>query len=289
MNVLKLILRIILYVTGGVMVLLLLLGSLTQTQFFRDRLRAFALAELDSLLVAEVTMGDLHGNLVTGFSVDGLTLTLDGDTVLSASQVGVRYDLFEIASRTISFHTIVLDRPTIHLLRSRSGVWNIERIAGPSPPDTTSSRFDWALQLRRLDIRQGVVMLVDSTALNEPRDPEWPRNALDYDHLVLREFTLGLSFSMRDDVYRAGITRLAFVAEGTPLRCSPRSGSSSNPAAWTPKASSTSATATPSCAHFRAGGSAALTVPRATNSTASARTPEKPPTSPPNIPRSSTG
>ena len=117
MNVLKLILRIILYVTGGVMVLLLLLGSLTQTQFFRDRLRAFALAELDSLLVAEVTMGDLHGNLVTGFSVDGLTLTLDGDTVLSASQVGVRYDLFEIASRTISFHTIVLERPTINLLR----------------------------------------------------------------------------------------------------------------------------------------------------------------------------
>ena len=218
MNVLKLILRIILYVTGGVMVLLLLLGSLTQTQFFRDRLRAFALAELDSLLVAEVTMGELRGNLVTGFSVDGLTLTLDGDTVLSASQVGVRYDLFEIASRTISFHTIVLDHPTIHLLRSPSGVWNIERIARPTPPDTTPSRFDWALQVRRLDIRQGVVMLVDSTALNEPRDPEAPRDALDYDHLVLREFALGLSFSMRDDVYRAGITRLGFVAEGTPLR-----------------------------------------------------------------------
>ena len=224
MKVLKLILRIILYVTGGVMVLLLLLGSMTQTQFFRDRLRAFALAELDSLLVADVTMGDLHGNLVTGFSVDGFTLSLDGDTLLSASQVGVRYDLFEIPGRTISLHTVVLDHPTIHLLRSRSGVWNIERIAEPAPADTTPSRFDWAIQLRRLDIRQGVVTLVDSTALDEPRDPEWPRDALNYDHLTLREFTLGLSFSMRDDVYRAGITRLGFAVEGSPLRVKQISG-----------------------------------------------------------------
>ncbi|MCC6398443.1 MAG: translocation/assembly module TamB domain-containing protein, partial [Bacteroidetes bacterium] len=224
MNALKTVLRIILYTTGGILLLLLLLAGFTQTQFFRDRLRAYALQELDSLLIAEVHLGDLGGNLVTGFTVDGVSLTLDGDTLLSAAHVALRYNLFDIPSKTISLQSIVLERPTVRLLRSRAGVWNLERMAAPTPPDTATSRFDWAVQLRRLDMRQGTIVLVDSTTLDEPEEPGRLQGALAYDDLVLKEFTLGMSFSMKDDVYRAGITRLAFSVDKTPVHVNHISG-----------------------------------------------------------------
>ena len=224
MKALKLILRIILYGTGGIVVLLLLLGGLTQTQFFRDRLRAFALEELDSLLVADVSMGEIQGNLVTGFSVDGIALTLDGDTLLSAADVGLRYNLFDLSGKTISLHSIMLDRPTIRLLRSRSGVWNLERMVVPTPSDSTTSRFDWAVHLRRLDIRNGIVMIVDSMAMVEAVDLDRPREALYYDELVLRGFTLSLSFSMDREVYDVSITRLGFSLDNSPLNVKQISG-----------------------------------------------------------------
>jgi hypothetical protein len=224
MKALKLILRIILYGTGGIIVLLLVLGALTQTQFFRDRLRAFALAELDSLLVADVSMGEIQGNLVTGFVVDGFAITLDGDTLLGAAQVGLRYNLSDIPGKTISFHNIVLERPTIRLLRSRSGVWNIERMVTPTPPDSTTSHFDWAVHLRRLEIRDGTVMVVDSMSMDEAVDLDRPRESLYYDDLVLSGFSLGLSFSMDREVYDVSITRLEFSVDNSPVHVRQMSG-----------------------------------------------------------------
>ena len=92
----------ILKAAGGVLLLLLLIAGLTQTQLFRDSLRSFALAELDSLLVAKVSLGEIEGNLITGFQIDGMSMTLDGDTIVSTSHLDLRYNLFEIPGKTIS-------------------------------------------------------------------------------------------------------------------------------------------------------------------------------------------
>ena len=123
MNAVKHILRWILYATGAVLLGLLVVAGMTQTQFFRDRLRSFALAQLDSVLIADVALGGIDGNLVTGFSINGITLSLHGDTLIHADQISLRYDLFALPGRSISVHDLVLYHPRIHLTRSLAGRW----------------------------------------------------------------------------------------------------------------------------------------------------------------------
>jgi hypothetical protein len=224
MNVLKRILRIILYAVAGIVLLLLVVAGLTQTQLFRDRLRSFALAELDSALIAKVSLGEIHGNLVTGFQIEGMAMTLDGDTLVSTEHLSLQYDLFEIPGKTIAIQRLALDRPVVRLLRSRDGRWNTGRIARTIDDDTSTSRLDWAVMVKSLELRNGMVVLVDSTTLVHPADPGRPRNAVDYDEIFLDDFWLTLSFSSKKDVHKADIASLRFNVRGTPVHINELSG-----------------------------------------------------------------
>jgi len=168
MKVLKNILRIILYSIGGILLLLILLGGFSQTQFFRDRLRAVALDQLDSLLTADVILGDITGNLVTGFNVNGFTLSLRGDTVVHAEQLSIRYNLFALPTRSIAVHDVILYRPTIHLRRSAAGIWNVEEMIRPTEGDTSAGAFDWPVSVGRLELRGGTFSITDSLGIREP-------------------------------------------------------------------------------------------------------------------------
>lgn len=216
MKTLKRILRYALYAAGGVVVLLIVTAGITQTQYFRDTLRTFALAELDSALIAKVSLGEIHGNLVTGFQIDGMSMTLDGDTIVSTSHLDLQYDLFEIPGKTIAVQSLVLDRPVVRILRGHNGVWNLGRIARPTS-DTTTSRFDWDILVKSLELRNGMVILVDSTSLAHPPEPGRPRDAMDYDEVRLDNFWLALAFSSKKDVYKADVASLRFDVRGTPL------------------------------------------------------------------------
>ena len=217
MRVVKSILRGILYLMGGSLLVLLLLAGFTQTQFFRDRLRVYALAQIDSLLVADVFLGDISGNLVTGFSVNGVSLSVNGDTLLAAEELGIRYNLFEIPAKIISVHSLMLERPVVRLLRRPSGVWNFEEIMRPTPPDSArTAPFDWAVLVSRLELRDARIRIVDST--DSGTATALPAGCLDYSNLSLSGVNLALSFRMHDGEYRAGITRCAFAVDGTPLR-----------------------------------------------------------------------
>jgi hypothetical protein len=217
MRVVKSILRGILYLVGGSLLVLLLLAGFTQTQFFRDRLRLYVLTQMDSLLVAEISLGEISGNLVTGFSINGVSLSANGDTLLAAKELGIRYNLFEIPAKTISVHSLMLERPVVRLLRRRSGVWNFEEIVRPRPPDSAQTApFDWAVMVSRLELRNASIRVVDST--DAGRVPASPAGCLDYGNLSFSGVNLALSFSMQNGEYRAGITRCALAIDGTPLR-----------------------------------------------------------------------
>jgi len=217
MKVVKTILRTIIYLMGGSILVLLLLAGFTQTQLFRDHLRSYALTQLDSLLVADVYLGDISGNLVTGFSVNGISLSTNGDTLLAAEGLGIRYNLFEIPSKAISVHSLILEHPLVRLVRRRSGVWNFEEILRPKPPDSAhTAPFNWAVMVSRLELRDARIKIVDST--DSGTAAALPAGCLDYSNLSLSGVNLAQSFRMQNREFRAGITRCAFVVDGTPLR-----------------------------------------------------------------------
>jgi hypothetical protein len=216
MKVLKHILRLILYGIGAVLLLLLLVAGFTQTQMFRDRLRSMALDELDSVFVAGVALGEIHGNLVTGFSIDGITISMHGDTVLHADHLNIRYDLLQLWGKTVSVHDITLFRPEVHLTRSSKGKWNINEMLRPTEDDTTRNPFNWPVIVRRCEIRDGVVSISDSVGMQDP-DNDRPRDAIRYSRLRVRDLNTVIAFQMQQGEYHASISRFSCTVPQSPI------------------------------------------------------------------------
>ncbi len=131
-------LRALLYAVVGLVVLLALIAAASQTQFFRDRLRAAAQAQLDSLFTATVYLGPFRGNLVTGFAIDSVSIVVDSEPFVAAERVDLQYNLFQVPGKKISISKLVFVRPAICLLRNRAGSWNFERMLRSATSDTST-------------------------------------------------------------------------------------------------------------------------------------------------------
>ncbi len=215
----KKLLKIAAYTSGSLLVFLLLLAGFTQTQMFRDRLRAAALSSLDSLLDAEVHLGNLDGNLVTGFSIDHISIKVKNDYLLVAERLDLKYDLFEIPGKTISVASMTLIKPFVSLLRGRDGVWNFTRMIRPTPKDTSTHRpFDWPIVVNSLNISDGTIILVDSSALASKDHPLPDPYYVEYHRVILREFNLVTSLMIRPGEKHATIKSLSFSSEEPDVR-----------------------------------------------------------------------
>jgi len=216
----KKLLKTIIYTSLLLVLLLGLIAGLTQTQFFRDRLRAEALSRLNTLLNASVYLGPLSGNLVTGFSIEGITVHVGGKLFLSASRVDLQYNLIQIPGRTLSIRSLSLINPVALLDRDRQGRWIFERMVRPGPPDTTSTngRFDWFINVSNLRIINGTVALVDSAALFSPRHGTPDPTYVDYHRITLSEVNLTLGGSVRSEEKQLLIQDLSFISSTPDFR-----------------------------------------------------------------------
>ncbi len=200
--------------------LLLLMAAFSQTQLFRDRLRAIALANLQKALNADISLGELHGNLFAGFVLDSLRVTVDGETVVATDSVEFHYNLFTLPGRTISLASVTLVRPTVRLLRTPTGEWNFERMLRPVLQDTTPAVRDtaatpWRIVVQSVEMVDGVVHLIDSSwVLEHPEEPGF----LDYQKFTLRGVRLAMAGHLDSDEKSLEIRRLSFDVEDPPLR-----------------------------------------------------------------------
>ncbi|MFN0156597.1 MAG: hypothetical protein ACKVRP_00830 [Bacteroidota bacterium] len=206
--------KIVLYTVLGTLALILLAAGITQTQFFRDRLRSAALSSLDSLLIAEVELGELTGNLVTGFSVNHLSIIVENDTLVVADRLDLRYDLFGIPGNHLSVETATLVRPRISLVRGMDGVWNFTRMIRPSAEDTsTTGPFAWFIDIGTFSIENGTLSLIDSATLAEPDHVEPDGYSVEYHRFNVQQLALQASVLLEPGLKRATIDRMSFAAD----------------------------------------------------------------------------
>lgn len=157
--------RILLFLLLFLVFLSLAILGLMQTKTFRHWLGGQILSFVNKELEATIEFSDMGGNLLTGLTFDDVRLMTQGDTLLYARQLSVRYDLAPLLNNTIAVNRIYLDSPVIRMLRNRTdSTWNFEHIAKPSTDTTTSSPFNWTINLRNLTISNGTLLMIDSTA-----------------------------------------------------------------------------------------------------------------------------
>jgi hypothetical protein len=210
----KRLVRIAVWLFDGILVFVLLVAAFTQTQIFRDRLRAVALSNLDSLLNAQVHLGTLRGNLITGFEIDSISIAVDGVSVVAASRVDIRYNVFAIPGKTLSLSKIALFNPSFTLLRDRGGSWNFERMIRHRAGDTTAGEpFDWKVDLQELEVQHGTVVLLDSASLLRPGHVPPDKSTVEYHDFRLHDLNLVMAARLQPEEKHVRIASLSFVSD----------------------------------------------------------------------------
>jgi len=201
--------KIVYYVSVVVLGILLVVVGYTQTVSFKKTLRSAAFTYAEKYLSATVYLGEIKGNLFTGFSVDTVAVYVDGSLCALVHHVSLQYDPLSLWYKHIALTSITLERPDFSLVRYRDGTWNVDHIVKvKSEPDTAPS--PWTIVVKRLRIADGHFRLFDSTASSaSDLADSLMRRKIDFSHLDLRGVNLDLSAEVSSAEQHLTIHKLA--------------------------------------------------------------------------------
>jgi len=199
----------------GVIILFLSVAAIgfTQTRAFRSYLRGLIIDAASAGLYGEITLGQLQGNLFTGFRVDSVALCIPGEEVIVIDRVEAHYDVLSLLAKHLSLSRVTVVNPSIHLSRSLEGVWNISQLLKPTPVDTVPS--PWTIDIGQIEIRNGRALLVDSLTLaRHAADSSFSLHKDQFNYALMRLDSIGLvaSIRVRSGDISVGVRSLSFVS-----------------------------------------------------------------------------
>ena len=126
--------RILGFLLTGVIALVCLALIVSQTPWFRGWARAYIVRSSDRFLNAQLTIGDLDGNLFTGAVLTDFALTMDGERIIYARRAEIDYNLNDLLSQGVVIDRIRLFEPEIVVRRDARGM-NLGRLIKSRPRD----------------------------------------------------------------------------------------------------------------------------------------------------------
>jgi hypothetical protein len=210
MNSVRKYLRIIYYVGGVFLFIIIAVVGYTQTRSFKTYLRDFLLHESTTAINGELKFGAIEGNLATGFVINNVIVTECGTELLSTQRIELKYDPFGFIFKRVGVSNAVIVKPRIHIYRSLDGSTNIARLIKLTPTDTTSSA--WRIDIKRLELADAEVLFIDSLLLHQRQIGERalpPDGVIDYARVNLHALALVASAQIQDNKYAVKIRNLS--------------------------------------------------------------------------------
>lgn len=203
--------KIFLYSLLSFVVLLLCLAGYTQTGAFRSNLRSALYELIKDNLHASVYLGEIDGNLVTGFSIDTVMMYIDNAPFIESGRIAVTYSLFDLLSNEVNVDSLAIRNPVVHLTRWKDGTWNVDRLTD-SAAATDSTPSPWKINARQIVLTNASFRLVDSTGRIDSSVYINGRKSLNYSNLFLQEINLRAGASYASDRITAEIRKLSFTS-----------------------------------------------------------------------------
>ena len=136
MRLLRRLARILLFTLTLCLGVIILALIATQTGWFKDWLRRYIVREASQVLNGDLAIGRLSGSLFFGVAMSDITLSQQGEKIITIKDLRVDYSVFELISRGIALKEIELNQPVVLARRTADG-WNLahlvkrERQEGP--------------------------------------------------------------------------------------------------------------------------------------------------------------
>ncbi|MGD0591108.1 MAG: hypothetical protein ABSA44_09955 [Bacteroidota bacterium] len=206
--------RITYYLSGILLFVLIAIIGYTQTRSFKTYLRNTLLVKSRTALNGQLQIGSIEGNLLTGFTVDSVSIRGYADELLSSERIEFKYDLFGFFFKRIAFNNIVIVKPHIHIYRSVDGTWNVLRLIKPTQKDTTP--FAWTIDIKRLKLQDAELVFIDSLLLAQRQIGTYevpPDSVIDYARVHLSALSLETSAKIQNGRYEVKLGNLEFTSQ----------------------------------------------------------------------------
>lgn len=137
----------------GIIVLLIIALGFTQTKTFRDLLRDKVIEIVNEEINGKLSIENIEGTILTSIFLRNTSLTVENDTLLLANKIEIKASPLQLIIQKIYIRKILLEDIQINLFQDSSGIWNFEKLAKPSPEDSTKSTFDYFIQINDLQFK----------------------------------------------------------------------------------------------------------------------------------------
>ena len=120
-------------------------GVLSQTAWFRERLRRLAIRQADRALEGSLQIGSIEGTLVGGVRLRDVSVQQNGLTVVRVGTVELRYSIGDLLSDGRTVQHIAIDDVAVEAVHTADG-WNVAHLLKPRPPaDPNAPRATFTL------------------------------------------------------------------------------------------------------------------------------------------------
>jgi autotransporter translocation and assembly factor TamB len=209
----KRILKVVGYAAMAILVILILLAGLTQTKYFKDRLRTLVISELSQQLNGSISIARIRGNFLNGFTLDSVALYHGADEPVTLDQLSVSYDPLPLLDNRLVISDLLIDRPRIRFRRTPSGEWNVFELF-KAANDTSQERFAWHVEIANFRLLHGTVSLDDSIALRAPDHVTMPADTFfEYHHFTIHDINVQLSAKIAHNSFAADIKHASGYSE----------------------------------------------------------------------------
>ncbi len=210
------ILRVVAYVAGLGLLLLILLGGFTQTDFFRDRIRIILVSSLTNHINGSVRLGTLGGNFLTGITSDSLEIYYHDRLFLKTGRILCQYDPVTFFEKKAGLTYFIIEQPRVHFVKGTDGKWNYSKLFKPSgaSADTSHGSFDWNLNVADLQLKNGIFTVYDSTSAHPPRPGNPDTSApFDYGSFALKDINVQAKAEFRNEDLQVRLTHTSFYSD----------------------------------------------------------------------------
>ncbi|MGQ8336367.1 translocation/assembly module TamB domain-containing protein [Sunxiuqinia sp. A32] len=159
-KVIKYRVRILGWFLASILQLLVLVGLLIQTSFFKEKLANVVANQSTRFLNGQLKIGEIEGNFFTNFEMKDVLLSDETDTVAFISQFRAEYDLLSIFEDQFKVHLIEITQPKVILSQNNDSIWNFQQLIKASAnEEDTSSNSSFGLSLSTFNLRNGKVSI----------------------------------------------------------------------------------------------------------------------------------
>ncbi len=161
MRYLRTSLRVAGILSAVVVVVLVVVVLVSQTAWFRDWLRRYAMREAAQFVDGQLLIGRLDGGLWGGVQLHDVRIDRGGDTVVGLDTLELEYRLFDFIREGVVVRRVELVAPRV-ALRREGDTWNVATLLvdqGPSDPDAPRATF----RVGSIVLRDGLVTVNDPT------------------------------------------------------------------------------------------------------------------------------